>query len=244
MVWSLSSLSDFLNLSTLHPSLFTYITNATFPSAPELFTVSSARSTILLKHFLLYLYSIHTLGLIQLPILQWINQTESNPPINCSHDTIFLSLIALNTTVVLYLCVWLVDLLSPFATRLRCDMGTVTRITFLALSIVTGIGEMFNSFCRMLEWDQSIKRGGRIKRDIHARDQWSSRDIKKDFDGAPGWLSQLSVWLWLRSWSHGLWVKALHWALCWQLSLESASDSVSLSLCSSPLSLCLCLSQK
>ena len=26
--------------------------------------------------------------------------------------------------------------------------------------------------------------------------------------GAPGWLSQLSGWLWLRSWSHGPWVQA------------------------------------
>ena len=32
--------------------------------------------------------------------------------------------------------------------------------------------------------------------------------------GAPGWLSQLSVRLWLRSGSRGLWVQAPHWALC------------------------------
>ena len=54
--------------------------------------------------------------------------------------------------------------------------------------------------------------------------------------GAPGWLSRLSVRLQLRSWSHGLWVQALHQALCWLLaqSLEPASDSVSFSLCPSP----------
>ena len=34
---------------------------------------------------------------------------------------------------------------------------------------------------------------------------------------APGWLSQLNVWLQLRSWSRGSWVWALRWALCWQL---------------------------
>ena len=45
--------------------------------------------------------------------------------------------------------------------------------------------------------------------------------------GAPGWLSQLKGRLRFRSWCHGLWVQALHWALCWQLSLEPAWDSVS-----------------
>ena len=34
---------------------------------------------------------------------------------------------------------------------------------------------------------------------------------------APGWLSQLSVQLQLRSWSHSLWVRAQCRALCWQL---------------------------
>ena len=35
--------------------------------------------------------------------------------------------------------------------------------------------------------------------------------------GAPGWLSQLSVWLRLRSWSPCLWVRAPRRALWWQL---------------------------
>ena len=35
--------------------------------------------------------------------------------------------------------------------------------------------------------------------------------------GAPGWLSRLSVWLQLRSWSHGSWVWALSQTLDWQL---------------------------
>ena len=35
--------------------------------------------------------------------------------------------------------------------------------------------------------------------------------------GAPGWLSWLSVQLQLRSWSRSSWVRALLWALCWQL---------------------------
>ena len=33
---------------------------------------------------------------------------------------------------------------------------------------------------------------------------------------APRWLSQLSIWLWLRSWSNGLWVQAPNQALHWQ----------------------------
>ena len=41
--------------------------------------------------------------------------------------------------------------------------------------------------------------------------------IKKTPWGAPGWHSWLSIWLWLRSWSHCLWVWAPHQALCWQL---------------------------
>ena len=41
--------------------------------------------------------------------------------------------------------------------------------------------------------------------------------LKSAFDGAPGWLSQLSVWLWLRSWSHSPWVQAPCQALWWQL---------------------------
>ena len=36
-------------------------------------------------------------------------------------------------------------------------------------------------------------------------------------DGVPEWLSWLSAWLWLSSWSHHSWVWAPRWALCWQL---------------------------
>ena len=40
----------------------------------------------------------------------------------------------------------------------------------------------------------------------------------KDFShGEPGWLSLLSFWLWLRSWSCSSWVRAPCWALCWRL---------------------------
>ena len=39
--------------------------------------------------------------------------------------------------------------------------------------------------------------------------------------GAPGWLSQLSIRLRLRSWSHGSWVRAPCRALCWQLGAWS-----------------------
>ena len=55
-----------------------------------------------------------------------------------------------------------------------------------------------------------------------------------------GWLSQLSMQLRLRSWSHGSWVQAPHWALCWQLRAWSLLWS--LCLCSLPLPRSFCLS--
>ena len=45
----------------------------------------------------------------------------------------------------------------------------------------------------------------------------SANTYKNLLNGAPGWLSWLSVQLRLRSWSHSLWVRAPHQALCWQL---------------------------
>ena len=59
--------------------------------------------------------------------------------------------------------------------------------------------------------------------------------------GTPGWLSRLSVQLWLRSWSHSLWVGALRWALCWQLRAWGLFHILCLPL-SSPSPLMLCLS--
>ena len=58
-------------------------------------------------------------------------------------------------------------------------------------------------------------------------------NIKAQWMGAPGWLSQLSFWLQLRSWSHGLWVQAPHQALCGQP--EPAWDCLSPSLSAPPL---------
>ena len=62
--------------------------------------------------------------------------------------------------------------------------------------------------------------------------------------GEPGWLSLLSTWLWLGSWSHGPWAWAPRQALCWQLGAWSLLRilCLHLSLCPSPahaLSLCL-----
>ena len=62
--------------------------------------------------------------------------------------------------------------------------------------------------------------------------------------GAPGWLSQLSVRLQLRSWSHSPWGWAPRRALCWQLRawslLRMLCLPLSLSLpCSCSVSLCL-----
>ena len=53
-------------------------------------------------------------------------------------------------------------------------------------------------------------------------------------EGVPGWLSQLSVWLLLRSCSHGLWVWAPHQALCWQFWAWSLLRILCLLLCLCP----------
>ena len=62
------------------------------------------------------------------------------------------------------------------------------------------------------------------------------------------WLSWLSIWLRLRSWSQGSWVQAPCRALCWQLTARSLLQILCLllSLCPSPahtLSLSLSLSK-
>ena len=48
-------------------------------------------------------------------------------------------------------------------------------------------------------------------------DWWYDVYFKMILLGVPGWLSHLSIQLQLRSWSHVVWVQALHQALCWQL---------------------------
>ena len=50
------------------------------------------------------------------------------------------------------------------------------------------------------------------------------------YNGAPGWLSWLSLWLQLRSWSQGCWVPAPRGALCWQLRAWSLLWILSVSL--------------
>ena len=52
---------------------------------------------------------------------------------------------------------------------------------------------------------------------VHGPEPHISGGLLKTDLGAPGWLSQLSIRLWLRSWSHSSWVWAPHRALCWQL---------------------------
>ena len=65
--------------------------------------------------------------------------------------------------------------------------------------------------------------------------------------GVPGWLSQLSIQLRLRSWSHSSWVQAPRWALYWQLRAWSLLRirCLPLSLCPSPTraQACLCVSK-
>ena len=69
-------------------------------------------------------------------------------------------------------------------------------------------------------------------------------DRRWNHPGAPGWLSPLGIQLQLRSWSRGLWVQALHRALCWQLSAWSLLRILCLPL-SLPLlthAVCVCVS--
>ena len=72
-------------------------------------------------------------------------------------------------------------------------------------------------------------------KDLNVRSETTK--LLEEITGVPEWLSQLSVWLQLRSWPHGLWVqappRALHWqcGACLGFSLcPSATHSHSLSL--------------
>ena len=88
------------------------------------------------------------------------------------------------------------------------------------------------------EWVQS----GKNRRNDHTTE---SGCFKPPCFGAPGWLSQLDILLWLRSWSLGLLARALCQALCWQLRAWSLLRIVSLSLSVLPLLvLCPSLCQK
>ena len=57
----------------------------------------------------------------------------------------------------------------------------------------------------------------------------------------PGWLSWLSIWLWLRSWSRDLWVQAPRPALCWQLRAWNLLQILGLPLSAPPHSSSVCL---
>ena len=66
---------------------------------------------------------------------------------------------------------------------------------------------------------------------VHSRNLLLNRgllgSIRTTHLGAPGWLSPLSAWLWLRSWSFSLWVRAPCRALCcWQLRARSLLQSL------------------
>ena len=59
---------------------------------------------------------------------------------------------------------------------------------------------------------------------------WNSQALEIH-RGALGWLSWLSIQLWLRSWSHRLWVRVPPWALCWWLRAWSLLWILCLPLC-------------
>ena len=100
-------------------------------------------------------------------------------------------------------------------------------------------------------WDHDLRQSQMLNRLSHpgAPTNWNlNKNLKRtehrfqsrweiwrvaDF-GVPGWLSWLSVWLRLRSWSHSLWVRAPHQALCWRLRAWSLLWILPLSLCPSP----------
>ena len=82
----------------------------------------------------------------------------------------------------------------------------------------------------ILHWRNRIKNVDNMLLSVHKWHTWyrsrnsEEREIilfwigwKSFIRGAPGWLSQLSSRLQLRSWSHSLRVRAPRRALCWQL---------------------------
>ena len=100
-------------------------------------------------------------------------------------------------------------------------------------------------------YSSTINNSQSMERAQMSIDGWMDKDVvyihngvllsnQKEWNlGAPGWLSQLTEQLQLRSWSRSPWVWAPRWALCWQcrtclgLSLSpclSASSTHTLSL--------------
>ena len=97
------------------------------------------------------------------------------------------------------------------------------------------------------EWCQKKWQSRQLQMPIPPQEHWKCKQklLKPTMSGAPGWLSWLSIQLRLMSWSHGLWIQALHRALCWQLRASSLLWILFPSLSAPPwLTLCLPLSQK
>ena len=87
-----------------------------------------------------------------------------------------------------------------------------------------------------------VKRSGWIEEETHRRKYWVFlTQLWKDFLGVPGWLSLLSDRLQLRSWSHGLWVRAPV-GLCADSSEPGACFGFCVSFSLSPLPLARALS--
>ena len=76
----------------------------------------------------------------------------------------------------------------------------------------------WNWICALiLEWRHFHSRQGRHERILSTQTGQTSNWVKMIISGVPGWLSQLSFWLQLRSWSYSWWVRAPCQALCSQL---------------------------
>ena len=130
-------------------------------------------------------------------------------------------------------CIWTHYLSGPRASLLSPPL------TILHNSLVAGqpgppLGKVFTTL---------LRRPSEVKLQGTSREPCSRPSFKRQKQGAPGWLSRLSIRLELRSWSCGPWVRAPHQALCWQLRAWSLFQILCLPL-SDPPPFMLSLSQK
>ena len=100
-----------------------------------------------------------------------------------------------------------------------------------------GLGEADNHGCSA--WVEAEDHGNSLSLPlnfaVNLKLLYKNKIFLKNWFWVPGWLSQLSVLLQLRSWSHGSWVQPPCRALCWQLRAGACFR-----FCVSSLSFCPC----